>query len=99
LFFIHLPLATNYEIIATMSIKNSVHLIVYPNSLGENLADLNSILQTHASDLFGGVHILPFYPSNGDRGFSPLTHLEVDPKYGDWQYIGELSKKYDLTVI
>lgn len=81
-----------------MSIKNSVHLIVYPNSLGENLADLNTILQTHASDFFGGVHILPFYPSNGDRGFSPLTHLEVDPKYGGWDDIKKLSEKYELTA-
>jgi sucrose phosphorylase len=81
-----------------MSIKNSVHLIVYPNSLGENLADLNSILQTHAHDLFGGVHILPFYPSNGDRGFSPLTHLEVESKYGGWEDIKRLSLAFDLTA-
>jgi sucrose phosphorylase len=81
-----------------MSIKNTVHLIVYPNSLGENLTELNTILRTHASNLFGGVHILPFYPSNGDRGFSPLTHLEVDPQYGDWSDISNLSKKYELTA-
>jgi sucrose phosphorylase len=81
-----------------MSIKNTVHLIVYPNSLGQNLTELNTILEKYAPDLFGGVHILPFYPSNGDRGFSPLTHLEVDPQYGDWSDISSLSKKYELTA-
>ena len=33
------------------------------------------------------VHLLPFYPSNADAGFSPLTHKEVDPRYGDWEDI------------
>ena len=50
-------------------IKNEIMLITYADSLGENLTDLKVILDKYYSDAIGGVHILPFFPSSGDRGF------------------------------
>ncbi|MAR90601.1 MAG: sucrose phosphorylase [Pseudomonadota bacterium] len=80
------------------SLRNAVQLICYPNRMGSNLHDLYVTLERHLSDAVGGVHILPFYPSNADGGFSPLTHEEVDPAFGDWKDIEKISAKYDLCV-
>lgn len=30
----------------------------------------------------GSLHLLPLYPSTGDRGFAPVTFQEVDKDYG-----------------
>ena len=71
-------------------LKNQVQLIAYPNRMGDSLGDLYDILEQHFSKAVGGVHILPIYPSNADGGFSPLTHKEVDPSYGDWDDVQKL---------
>ncbi|TGD74169.1 sucrose phosphorylase [Mangrovimicrobium sediminis] len=81
-----------------MPLRNTIQLICYPNRIGNNLADLYNTLETYFSDALGGVHILPFYPSNADGGFSPLTHAEVDPAYGTWEDIERISAKYDLCA-
>ncbi len=81
-----------------MQLRNTIQLICYPNRLGNNLSDLYNTLEKHFSDAVGGVHILPFYPSNADAGFSPLTHQEVDPAYGSWDDIERIANKYDLCV-
>jgi sucrose phosphorylase len=79
-------------------IKNKIQLITYPDSFGKNLKELEFILDKHFKNVVSGVHILPFYPSSGDRGFSPLTHLEVDPSFGSWEDIRSLSDKYDVMA-
>jgi len=79
-------------------LRNAVQLICYPNRIGRNLADLNTVLDKHFSDAIGGVHILPFFPSNADGGFSPLTHKEVDPDFGTWDDIERISAKFDLCT-
>ncbi|MFB6224957.1 MAG: alpha-amylase family glycosyl hydrolase, partial [Candidatus Paceibacteria bacterium] len=80
------------------SLDNKIQLITYPDSLGNNLKDLRYVLNTYLQEVVGGVHILPFYPSSADRGFAPLTHLEVDPEFGDWEDIRAISQEYDLMV-
>lgn len=79
-------------------LKNTIQLICYPNRLGDNLSDLYKVLDKHFSDAIGGVHILPFYPSNADAGFSPLTHSEVAEEYGTWEDIERISNEYDLCA-
>ncbi len=81
-----------------MPLKNQVQLICYPNRIGANLADLAGFLETRLPDLIGGIHLLPMYPSNADAGFSPLTHLEVDPAFGDWTDVERISRRIDLCV-
>ena len=49
-----------------MPLRNAVQLICYPDRLGNNLRDLNTVIEKHLHDAIGGVHILPFYPSNAD---------------------------------
>ena len=80
----------------TQKITNRILLITYPDCIGDGLKDLKAVLDTEFKGLFGGLHILPFYPSTADRGFSPTTYKEVDPRFGDWNDIMALGEKYYL---
>ncbi len=81
-----------------MPITNKVQLMTYPDSLGGDLSSLKEILDTYLSKAIGFLHILPPYPSSADRGFSPLTHLEIDPNWGDWKDIQNLGQNYELML-
>jgi len=78
--------------------KNEIQLITYPDSLGGDLKELKGVLDRHLRGKIGGVHILPFYPSSSDRGFSPLTLSKVDPAFGSWQDIEAISPEHDLVA-
>jgi sucrose phosphorylase len=81
-----------------MPLKNQIQLIAYPDRLGTNLADLHTVITRHFPDAIGGVHVLPPYPSNADSGFSPLTHKEIDPRYGTWADVEQISASFDLCL-
>ncbi len=82
-----------------MAVKNQVQLITYPDSLGGDLKSLNFVLEKYFSDLFnGGIHILPPFPSSGDRGFAPLTYLEIEPRFGSWDDIKQIGKKHAVIL-
>lgn len=66
------------------ALQNQIMLITYPDSLGSSLRDLDEILDRYFAGTIGGIHILPFFPSSGDRGFAPLEYEHVDPVFGDW---------------
>lgn len=77
-----------------MKIKNEAMLITYADSLGKNLKDLKEILDTYLKDVVGGVHLLPFYPSSGDRGFAPIDYTKVDEAFGTWEDVKSISDRY-----
>ncbi len=82
-----------------MPVKNKVQLITYPDSLGGNLKELNNVLLKYFPEVFkGGIHILPPFPSSGDRGFAPLTYLEIEPKFGSWEDIKAIGENFDILV-
>ncbi len=82
-----------------MAVKNQVQLITYPDSLGGDLKTLYNVLETHFPEAFkGGIHILPPFPSSGDRGFAPLTYLEIEPAFGTWSDIRRIGEKHDILV-
>src|SRR5665647_2229526 len=82
-----------------MAVKNKVQLITYPDSLGGNLKILSEVLNKYFTDIFeGGIHILPPFPSSGDRGFAPLTYLEIDPAFGSWNDIRTIGENFDVLV-
>jgi len=82
-----------------MSIKNQVQLITYPDSLGGDLQKLNNVLDRYFPGLFaGGIHILPPFPSSGDRGFAPLTYKEIEPKFGSWDDIKRIGEKSPILL-
>ncbi len=76
-----------------------VQLITYPDSLGGSLAGLDSLLGGSLQGLFpGGVHILPPFPSTGDRGFAPVTYHEIDPSFGTWNDMERIAEKLPVMV-
>jgi sucrose phosphorylase len=79
-----------------MKFKNGVMLITYANSMGKNLRELQGILDRYFDGAIAGIHILPFFPSSSDRGFSPARYDIVDPEFGDWDDLTALSTKYYL---
>lgn len=82
-----------------MQVKNKVQLITYPDGLGGDLQSLDRTLDEHFPGLFqGGMHILPPFPSTGDRGFAPLTYDEIDPRFGSWDDVRRLSERYDVVL-
>ncbi|MDA3840751.1 MAG: sucrose phosphorylase [Patescibacteria group bacterium] len=78
--------------------NSGVQLITYADSLGNNLNDLKYVLDTHLKSVVKGVHILPFYPSSGDRGFAPLTHRKIDPAFGRVEDLSAISADYNLMA-
>ena len=79
-----------------MQIKNEAMLITYSDSLGKNMKDLKFVLETYIKESIGGVHLLPFFPSTGDRGFAPSDYTTVDPDLGSWEDVDALGEQYYL---
>lgn len=79
-----------------MKIKNEAMLITYADSLGKNMGELKQVLDKHLQGVIGGVHLLPFFPSTGDRGFAPSDYTTVDPALGTWEYVEALGEDYYL---
>lgn len=79
-----------------MGIQNKTMLITYSDSLGKNLKELDDNLEKYFGDAVGGIHLLPFFPSTGDRGFAPVDYDKVDPAFGDWGDVKRLGEKYYL---
>lgn len=76
--------------------ENKIMLITYPDSFGKNLKELKYAVDTYFKREVHSMHILPFYPSSGDRGFAPIDYRKVDPQFGDWEDIRKLSEEYEL---
>lgn len=77
-------------------LSNTIMLITYPDSIGNNLQDLKHNLSVYFDGAVGGIHILPFFPSSGDRGFAPIDYTTVDSSFGTWTDIESLADKYYL---
>ena len=79
-------------------IENTAMLITYANTMGKDLAALDKVLDRHFEGVFGGIHILPFFPSSGDRGFAVINYDTVSPEFGTWEDIDRLGDKYYLMA-
>lgn len=78
-----------------------VQLITYIDRLAAGGIDrLQALLQAKFPSLFGGIHLLPFYPpiDGADAGFDPIDHTQVDSRLGDWSSIQSLSQHYTLMA-
>src|SRR3712207_4846242 len=73
-------------------------LLTYPDSLGGDLRVLGDLLEGPLAGLFRGVHILPPFPSSGDRGFAPLTYDTIDPRFGRWADLRRIGARHDLVL-
>ena len=81
--------------------KNQVQLITYVDRLtGGGFLTLQSLLKGPLQDIFGGVHLLPFFhPIDGaDAGFDPIDHTQVDPRLGSWDDLRALGNAVEITA-
>ena len=74
-------------------IENKAMLISYADTLGGDLKQLNHVMKQYFPGAFGGLHVLPFFPSSGDRGFAVIHYDTVDPKFGSWEDIDALADR------
>ena len=65
------------------------------NSSG--LSVLEKFLIEHVEESISTIHVLPFYPSTSDGGFSVVDFRRIDNELGDWNNIETISQKYRLT--
>lgn len=78
--------------------RRGPQLLTYPDSLGGDLAAINSLLRGPLDGLFTGIHVLPPFPSSGDRGFAPTSYLEIDPRFGSWADVRRLAERHDVML-
>jgi glucosylglycerate phosphorylase len=80
--------------------ERDVVLITYGDLLLERgkrpLETLRTFISVYMRDTINTVHLLPFFPSSSDRGFSIIDYEEVDPRLGAWEDIDELSRHFRL---
>jgi len=82
----------------TAAVAPRPQLLTYPDSLGGDLKALAAMLDGPLAGLFHGVHILPPFPSSGDRGFSPITYREIDPAFGTWEDVERIAETHDVLL-
>jgi sucrose phosphorylase len=78
--------------------RRGPQLLTYPDSLGGSIASITRLLRGPLADHFAGVHVLPPFPSSGDRGFAPIDYRRVDPAFGDWSDIRDLATDHDVLL-
>lgn len=60
------------------------------------LKTLRAFCEKYLTGLVSGIHILPFYPSTSDDGFSVVDYRKVDPALGDWDDISAMRTHFRL---
>lgn len=77
-------------------------LITYADQLrapGEKpLSVFSSWASRHLDGLLGHIHFLPFFPSSSDEGFAVMDYRRIDPNFGDWRHVKELSSSFRLMI-
>lgn len=75
-------------------------LIAYGDQVSEPgkpaLEVLAEFCERHLSNTLTGIHILPFFPSSSDDGFSVIDYRQVDPALGRWENIERLGQTFAL---
>jgi sucrose phosphorylase len=82
-------------------LRNSVQLISYVDRLGGGgLRDFERLITGQLKDLFGGVHLLPFFHKidGADAGFDPIDHTRVDPRLGSWDDVAALGRDVEIMA-
>jgi sucrose phosphorylase len=80
--------------------QRTVLLVTYGDQLrAENetpLLTLAAFLDAHVQEIITDVHILPFYPSSSDDGFSVMDYYAVDERLGTWGDVARVGEHFDL---
>lgn len=81
--------------------ERDVLLITYGDQVqSEDATPLESLrrflVHHQLQDTLPIVHLLPFFPSSSDDGFSVIDYEMVDPALGDWSDVERLAESFDL---
>ena len=60
------------------------------------LKTLDRFLSSRSAGAISAVHLLPFYPSSSDDGFSVMDYYAVDPNLGTWEDVESLGRTFAL---
>lgn len=76
-------------------------LITYADSITDDhhsptLSVLHDFLHDHVGSSISTIHLLPFYPSSSDDGFSVVNPVAVDHSFGTWSDVMRLQEEYLL---
>ncbi|MGB5505054.1 MAG: sugar phosphorylase [Sulfurovum sp.] len=63
-----------------------------------SLKTLGEFMNKYLNEIINSLHILPFYPSSSDGGFSVVNYSAVDPHMGSWREIESISSDFRLMV-
>lgn len=84
--------------------QKDIVLITYGDVISSNghkdhkLKLLETFLEKYVGEAVNSLHILPFFPSSSDGGFSVIDYKKVREDLGDWSDIERLSCKYNLMA-
>ena len=82
--------------------QNTIVLITYADTLEEKnslpINSINKFLKTYCTDTFEIVHILPFFPSSSDKGFSVKDYYSIYHQFGQWNDILRISKDFGVMA-
>ena len=82
--------------------QSTIVMITYADTIeNKNNLPINSInefLKTYCADTFEIVHILPFFPSSSDKGFSVKDYYSVYHQFGQWNDITKISKDFGVMA-
>src|SRR5262249_31295417 len=75
-------------------------LITYGDQVREagspHMRTLGAFLDRYASGALSAVHLLPFYPSSSDDGFSVVDYYAVDSGLGGWDDVSRVGERFQL---
>jgi len=85
----------------SLSERDSI-LITYADQVQEagqpQMLNLLAFCEACLRGVVSGIHVLPFYPTSSDDGFSVKDHRTVDPALGDWSTVERLGRSFRLML-
>jgi sucrose phosphorylase len=84
--------------------SEDVVLITYGDTISSENGQVNKLkalekfVNEKLGDAVNTIHILPFFPSSSDKGFSVIDYKQVRGDLGNWDDIERLSEKYNLMA-
>lgn len=76
------------------------YIITYGNTLQDGVHKpldlLREFAESYCSQVFSGVHILPFFPFTSDDGFAVTDYRAVNSQLGDWEDIRRIADSFTL---
>ena len=82
--------------------EKDIILITYGDQVTRDneasLKTLKKFVDKHLKGIINSIHILPFFQSSSDDGFSIVDYSVVNHSMGSWREISTISHKYRLMV-